>query len=44
MVLLHVVCHLTIHKHLSETGLPRDYATVTALRAHPGNARFVAGV
>ena len=31
-VLLHQVCHTTIHKTLSETDLARNYATVEALR------------
>ena len=39
-VLLHHVCHRTIHKTLSETALARNSATVEALRAHEGLRRF----
>ena len=39
-VLLHQVCHSTIHKTLSETDLARNYATTEALRAHPELRRF----
>jgi len=39
-VLLHQVCHSTIHRCLSETELARNYATVEALRAHPELRRF----
>ena len=39
-VLLHQVCHSTIHRTLSETELARNYATVEALRAHEGLRRF----
>ncbi|MFB2530814.1 HNH endonuclease [Paracoccus sp. p4-l81] len=44
VVLLHAVCHLTIHKTLTEAQLARDYATMPALRAHPEIARFVTWV
>lgn len=44
VVLLHQVCHSTIHKTLSETELARDYNTVAALRSHPRLARFFAWV
>ena len=43
-VLLHQVCHSTIHKTLSETELARHYNTVEALRTHPELARFFAWV
>lgn len=43
-VLLHQVCHSTIHRTLSETELARHYASVEALRAHPELARFFAWV
>ena len=43
-VLLHQVCHSTIHKTLSETDLARRYDSVDALRAHPDLARFFAWV
>ncbi len=33
-VLVHQVCHSTIHRTLGETDLARNYATVEALRAH----------
>ena len=39
-VLLHHVCHKTIHKTLGETDLARRYSTVEALRAHPDLRRF----
>lgn len=40
VVLLHQVCHTTIHKTLSETQLARHFNTVAALRAQPDLARF----
>ena len=43
-VLLHQVCHSTIHRTLSETELARKFNTVEALRAHPDLARFFAWV
>ncbi|WP_372611404.1 HNH endonuclease [Aquicoccus sp.] len=43
-VLLHQICHSEIHATLSETDLARDYDTITALRAHPRLAAFVAWV
>jgi hypothetical protein len=43
-VLLHHICHKTIHKTLREGELARDYNTVEALRAHPELARFWAWV
>ena len=39
-VLLHQVCHSTIHRTLGETELARNYATVEALRGHPELRRF----
>ena len=39
--LLHRICHRQIHALLTETELARDYATVEALKAHPGLAAFV---
>jgi hypothetical protein len=44
VVLLHQICHRTIHATLTEAELARSYATIEALRAHPRIARFVAGV
>ncbi|WP_028713286.1 HNH endonuclease [Paracoccus sp. J55] len=44
MVLLHQVCHSTIHRKLSETELARQYNTVEALRGHSELARFFAWV
>lgn len=38
---LHKICHQAIHAHLSEAELARDFATIEALRAHPGIARFI---
>lgn len=43
-VLLHQICHNTIHATLSEAELARNYATVEALRAHPALTRFRAWV
>ena len=43
-VLLHQVCHSTIHKTLSETELARRYNSVEALSGHPDLARFFAWV
>jgi hypothetical protein len=39
-VLLHHICHKTIHKTLREAELARNFNTVEALRAHPELARF----
>lgn len=39
-VLLHQICHVTIHATLREADLARRYATIDALRAHPEIARF----
>jgi len=39
-VLLHQVCHSTIHRTRGETELARNYATVEALRSHPEFRRF----
>lgn len=41
VVRLHQICHSTIHAHLSEAELARNYASVEALRAHPAIARFI---
>lgn len=43
-VLLHHICHKTIHKTLRETELARHYNSVEALRAHPELVRFWAWV
>ncbi len=43
-VLLHDICHREIHATLTEAELARDFATITALRAHPRLQRFVAWV
>ncbi len=40
-VLLHHICHKTIHKTLSETELARQYNSIEALRAHPDLSRFI---
>ncbi|MBC7141353.1 MAG: HNH endonuclease [Rhodobacteraceae bacterium] len=40
-VLLHAICHAEIHAALSEADLATDFATVSALRAHPSIAAFV---
>lgn len=39
-VLLHQICHSTIHRTLSEAELARSYASVEALRQHPRLRRF----
>jgi hypothetical protein len=41
---LHRMCHRQIHALLTEAELARDYASIEALRTHPGVARFVAWV
>ena len=43
-VLLHHICHKTIHKTLRETELARHVNTVEALRAHPDLAPFWAWI
>lgn len=40
-VLLHHICHKTIHKTFRETELARSLNTPEALRAHPDMARFL---
>lgn len=40
-VRLHQICHSAIHANLSEAELARRYASVEALRTHPGIARFL---
>ncbi|HET9428768.1 MAG TPA: HNH endonuclease [Allosphingosinicella sp.] len=41
---VHPVCHRTIHAELDNKALQRGYADATALRAHPGIARFLSWV
>ncbi|WP_240542461.1 MULTISPECIES: HNH endonuclease [Paracoccus] len=43
-VLLHHICHKTIHKTLRETELARNVNTVEALRTHPDLAPFWAWI
>ncbi|WP_414898752.1 HNH endonuclease [Rhodovulum sp. YEN HP10] len=43
-VLLHQICHDAIHARLTETELARDHASIEALQAHPGLAKFLAWV
>ena len=43
-MLLHHICHKTIHKTLRETELARNVNTVEALRAHPDLAPFWAWI
>ncbi|NDK35526.1 HNH endonuclease [Rhodovulum sulfidophilum] len=43
-VLLHQICHDAIHARLTETDLARDFASIEALKAHPGLAKFLAWV
>jgi hypothetical protein len=38
---VHPICHRKIHSLLSERELAAEFATVSALRAHPEIARFV---
>jgi molybdopterin-guanine dinucleotide biosynthesis protein A len=40
-VLLHRLCHRTLHALLTEKELARNYSTIEALRQHPEVARFV---
>ncbi|MDN5568936.1 MAG: HNH endonuclease [Paracoccus sp. (in: a-proteobacteria)] len=40
-VLLHHICHKTIHKTFRETELARNLCTIQSLRAHPDLARFL---
>lgn len=39
-VLLHHICHKTIHRVLKESELARNFNTVEALRAHPELGKF----
>ena len=41
---VHPICHRTIHRHLTNQQIARDYASAEALRAHPEIARFIAWV
>ncbi|WP_073199290.1 HNH endonuclease [Roseovarius marisflavi] len=43
-ILLHQICHNEIHATLTEAELARDFSTITALRAHPRLAKFIAWV
>ncbi|WP_407947025.1 HNH endonuclease family protein [Paracoccus liaowanqingii] len=43
-VLLHHICHKTIHKTLRETELARNVNTIEALREHPDLAPFWAWI
>lgn len=43
-VLLHQICHTTIHATLTESELARSYATIEALRSHPDLAKFICWV
>ncbi len=44
MVLLHDICHREIHATLTEAELARSFCTISALRAHPRLAKFIAWV
>ncbi len=44
VVRLHHICHVEIHKTLTEAELARDYDTPEKLRAHPRLAKFAAWV
>ncbi|MEZ5911204.1 MAG: HNH endonuclease [Paracoccaceae bacterium] len=44
VVLLHQICHDTIHATLGETELAQRYNSVAALRGHPALAAFIAWV
>jgi 5-methylcytosine-specific restriction endonuclease McrA len=39
-VLLHHICHKTIHRVLRESELTRNFNTIESLRAHPELCRF----
>ena len=41
---VHPICHRTIHRHLTNQQIERDYSSASALRAHPEIARFIAWV
>jgi hypothetical protein len=41
---VHPICHRTIHRHLTNHQLARDYASANALRAHPEIAKFISWV
>ena len=41
---IHPICHRTIHRHLTNRQIARDFASAEALRAHPEIARFIAWV
>jgi hypothetical protein len=41
---VHPICHRTVHRHLTNHQLARDFATAEALRAHPEIAKFLAWV
>ena len=41
---VHPICHRTIHRHLTNQQLARDYASADALRAHSEIAKFIAWV
>ena len=41
VVRLHEICHRTIHAHLTESELARDFNSIETLRAHPAIAAFV---
>lgn len=43
-VLLHQICHATLHASFTEAELARHYNTIEALRAAPEIAKFVAWV
>ena len=38
---LHQICHKTIHAHLTEAELARDYNTINALKTHSEIAKFI---
>lgn len=43
-VLLHDICHRTLHAQFSEAELARHLTSIDALRANPGIARFLVWV
>lgn len=41
---IHAICHRTIHRHLTNQQIARDYSSAEAIRTHPEIARFIAWV
>ena len=41
---IHPICHRTIHRHLTNQQIARDFASADALRRHPEIAKFLVWV